>query len=96
MIKHVAMFKLREKSPENIKRALAEIESLREGIDGLRSLEVGADFAGTPMSYDIVGIVCFDDRVGLDAYLKHPRHRAVAAVMRELSVGVAIADYESS
>jgi hypothetical protein len=96
MIKHVAMFKLRDKSPENIERALSAIESLRGEIDVLRSLEVGADFAGTTMSYDIIGIVCFDDRVGLDAYLKHPRHRAVAAVMRELSTGVAIVDYESS
>jgi hypothetical protein len=96
MIKHVAMFKLRDKSPENMKRALTAIESLREGIDGLRSLEVGADFAGTGVSYDVIGIVCFNDRDGLDAYLKHPQHRAVAALMRELSVGVAIVDYESS
>jgi hypothetical protein len=95
MITHVVMFRLHAASPENIDRARASIESLRMGIDGLRSLEVGVDFARTPLSYDLVATARFDDRASLEAYSKHPRHRAVLTVLRELSREVAVVDYES-
>ena len=95
MIKHVTMFKLRTRSEELLESAHASIASLGEGIDEVRSLEIGIDFAQTSLSYDIVATVYFDDRADLEAYSKHPRHRAVAATMRELSEAVAIVDFEA-
>ncbi|MFT3926899.1 MAG: Dabb family protein [Myxococcales bacterium] len=94
MIKHVVMFKLHARSPENLERAVAAIGSLRKDIESIRALEIGADFAATSFSYDIVATVCFDDRSALEAYEKHPAHRVVLGVMRELSRAVAIVDYE--
>lgn len=95
MLKHVVMFKLHNRSDAQRASLVAAIESLREGIDVVRSLEVGVDCLSTALSYDVIATVTVDDRAALEIYSKHPKHRAVLAVVRELSLAVAIVDYET-
>lgn len=94
-IKHVVLFKLRDRTTDNVARAVAAIESLRIGVEQVESLEVGVDFAGSRFSFDLAATVTFADRAALDAYSSHPRHREVLAVMRELSQDFAIVDFDT-
>ena len=95
-IKHVVLFKLRDRTSDNLARAVAAIESLRDGVEQVESLEVGVDFAGSRFSFDLAATVTFRDRAALDAYANHPRHREVLALMRELSQDFAIVDFDTS
>ena len=54
MVKHIVMFKLKEKSPENMEHAVSTLRGLDEEIETLRFLEVGVDFNKSERSYDIV------------------------------------------
>ena len=44
MVKHIVMFKLKEKSPENLEHAVSTLRGLDGKIETLRFLEVGVDF----------------------------------------------------
>jgi hypothetical protein len=96
MVKHVAMFKLRARSPENIAQLVTAIASLREGIPAVRQLEVGADFGGTDLSYDVVATVSVDDREALEAFSRHPRHREVLQRVRSATQAVTVVDFETA
>ena len=65
MIKHVVMFKLAQKTPENMKRAMQSLKSLEGNIETLKTIEIGSDFLESERSYDIVLITQFDNPEGL-------------------------------
>ena len=94
MVRHIFLFKLKADAQQGRQRAVEAIESLRS-IEAAQSLEVGTDFAGTPLSYDIAAIISFADRDALAAYEADPRHREVVGLMRELSESAAVVDYDS-
>ena len=68
MVKHIVMFKLKEKIPENMEHAVSTLRGLDGGIETLRFLEVGVDFKKSERSYDIVLTTHFDHQEGLAAY----------------------------
>ena len=47
MVKHIVMFKLTEKTPENMDRATNSLRSLEGTIETLKSIEIGTDFLGS-------------------------------------------------
>ena len=66
MIRHIVLFRLKDKSPENL-RATAELfYSLRGKVPGLISVETGVDFYRTERSYDIALVCTFTDRAALE------------------------------
>ena len=93
MVKHIVMFKLKEKSPENMEHAVSTLRGLDEEIETLRFLEVGVDFKKSERSYDIVLTTHFDDQQGLSAYTGHPSHLPVIETMRELCSSSIVVDY---
>jgi len=93
MVKHIVMFKLKEKSPENMEHAVSTLRVLDGKIETLRFLEVGVDFKESERSYDIVLTTHFDDQDGLTAYAVHPRHLPVIDTMRELCSSSVVVDY---
>ena len=95
MIDHVFLFSLSRRDDDIFRSACAEIESLRT-LPMVRRLEIGVDFARTPLSYDAAVTVCFDDRASLAAYEKDPKHREVVSALRAICDKVAIVDYETS
>ena len=62
MIKHIVMFKLSEKTTENMERAVDSLRSLEGKIETLQSIEIGTDFLESERSYDIVLTAHFKDR----------------------------------
>ena len=94
MIKHIVMFRLHDKTQENIERALNSLKSLEGAIESLRFIEVGLDFKKSERSYDIVLTTHFDDKEGLRLYANHPNHLPVLQTMRELSASSIVVDYE--
>ncbi|MBC8283689.1 MAG: Dabb family protein [Nitrospinae bacterium] len=94
MIKHVVMFKLSEKTPENMERAVQSLKSLEGKIETLNAIEIGTDFLESERSYDIVLTAHFDDREGLNIYAQHENHLPVVKIMRSLCASSVVVDYE--
>ncbi len=95
MLTHIVLYKLKDRSPENIALARARLESLFRGIETLRAIEVGADVIRSGRSYDLALITRFDDMAGYQVYQDHPVHLPVLAHMREASESVVAVDFES-
>ncbi|MBT5551733.1 MAG: Dabb family protein [Nitrospina sp.] len=95
MVKHIVMFKLAEKTPENLDQALKALNSLRGNIETLNFIEIGTDFLSSERSYDIVLTAFFDDREGLKTYAGHENHLPVVKIMRSLCSSSVVVDYET-
>lgn len=98
MIRHVVMWKLRERDPET-KRVQADelkarLEALNGRIPGLLHLEVGVDFVQSDTSYDVVLVSELENREALDLYQQHPEHQAVVPLVRELAASRVAVDYD--
>ena len=94
MIKHIAMFKLTEKTTENMELAVDSLKSLECKIKTLQSIEIGTDFLESERSYDIVLTAYFKDRDGLKIYANHENHLPVVKIMRSLCSSSVVVDYE--
>ena len=94
MVKHIVMFKLKNKSPETTDQLVAALKGLEGPIETLKSIEVGVDFKGSERSFDVVLTTGFDDRDGLTAYAVHPHHQPVLGLAGELCSEVKVVDYD--
>ena len=94
MVKHIVMFKLSEKIPENMERAVNSLRSLEGNIEVLKSIEIGTDFLESDRSYDIVLTAEFESREGLKIYGGHKNHLPVVKIMRSLCLNTAVVDYD--
>ena len=52
MVKHIVMFKLKGKSPENLDLALSTLRGLEGRIETLRMIDVGLDFNKSERAYE--------------------------------------------
>ena len=93
MVKHIVMFKLKEKNAENMEAAFSALRSLDGKIESLKFIEVGVDFKESERSYDLVLTTHFDDKEGLSAYASHPTHLPVIETMRNLCSNSIVVDY---
>lgn len=96
MVKHIVMFKLKDKTQENLDKLADALEGMEGHIETLRFLEVGRDFKGSERSYDLVLTTHFDDREGLQTYSAHEVHQPVLKLARELCSSTIVVDYETS
>ena len=95
MIKHIVMFKLKDRNKKNIEKIVNALKTLEGNIDVLRSVEIGVNFTESERSYDIVLTTEFDDRNALNAYGTHPNHLPVVETVRSLCSGSVVVDYET-
>ncbi len=95
MIKHIVMFKLKNKTEENLKEAAAALKGMQEKIETLKFIEVGTDITHSERSCDIVLTTHFNDQEGLITYSAHPCHQPVLKTMRSLCSAIMAVDYES-
>ena len=96
MVKHIVMFKLAEKTTENMERAVSSLRSLEGKIETLQSIEIGTDFLESERSYDIALTAHFKDRDGLNIYASHENHLPVVKIMRSLCSTSVVVDYETN
>ena len=94
MIKHIVMFKLKEKSPENLKALSSALNGMNGKIETLNFLEVGEDFKGSDRSFDLVLTTHFENRQGLENYAGHEVHQPVIELARSLCSQTVVVDYE--
>lgn len=94
MLTHVVLFKLKERTLENVAAAVSQLAGLADKVPTVRSLEVGADVVQSPRSYDVGLVVKFDDRAGLEAYQVHPEHVPVSAYLRERCESIVAVDFK--
>jgi len=94
MIKHIVMFKLKEKTPDNLKALVSALNGMKGQIETLRFLEVGEDFKGSDRSFDLVLTTYFENRQGLETYAKHKVHQPVIQLAKSLCSQTVVVDYE--
>ena len=94
MVKHIVMFKLTEKTSQNMELATNSLRSLENKIETLKSIEIGTDFLKSDRSYDIVLTAHFDNQEGLKTYSSHENHLPVVKIMRSLCSSSVVVDYE--
>ena len=91
MIRHIVLFRLKDKSPENLKATAELFYTLRGKVPGLVSVETGVDFYRT----DDIALVCtFTDRAALEGYQTHPAHLPIRKHMHEIRESSVACDYE--
>lgn len=93
MIKHIVMFKLKEKTPENVGQLEDALNGMAGRIDVLKFLEVGRDFKGSERSCDLVLISHFDSKEDLQTYADHEVHQPVLKLARSLCSDIHAVDY---
>lgn len=94
MVKHIVMFKLNEKSPDNLKALASALNGMKGQIETLKFLEVGEDFKGSNRSFDLVLTTHFENQQGLETYATHKVHQPVIQLARSLCSQTVVVDYE--
>ena len=94
MVKHIVMFKLTEKTAQNMELATDSLRSLENQIETLKFIEIGTDFLESDRSYDIVLTAHFENQEGLKTYSSHEIHLPVVKIMRSLCSSSVVVDYE--
>lgn len=94
MVKHIVMFKLKEKSTGNLKTLASALNGMKGQIETLKFLEVGEDFKGSDRSFDLVLTAHFENRLGLETYSGHEVHQPVIKLARSLCSQTVVVDYE--
>ena len=94
MVKHIVMFKLKNKTRKNMDVAVLALEGMKGKIETLKYIEVGKDITQSERSCDIVLTTHFDNREGLKKYSGHPLHKPVIETMRDLCAVIMAVDYE--
>lgn len=94
MIKHIVLFKLKDRSAETAERTAEVLRGLEGKVETLVSIEVGTDVLHSERSFDIALTATFRDMDGLQAYQVHPEHKKVIAYMNEVRESSVSVDYE--
>jgi hypothetical protein len=103
MIVHLVLFTPRETLTDQehetfraaLDRALSGIPSIRRSQVG-RRVKLGTQYdARAPLDFSYVGLLEFDDRQDLLAYLAHPAHEDLGRLFYETSANALACDFET-
>ena len=99
MIKHIVMWKLKERALENTKEKNAimlkiELESLIHKIKEIKHIEVGLNFSNRENAYDACLYTEFLNKEDLNSYAVNPDHLKVKEFITKISSDSNIIDYE--
>lgn len=100
MVTHIVIWKLHAQADgrtraENARVAKTKLEALAGRIDGLVSIHVGVDFSCTDASGDLVLVSTHTSREALDIYQDHPEHVALKTLMKAITCGRQVVDFEA-
>jgi hypothetical protein len=96
MINHVVVFKLKDRTPDNIEKTRAVLAALGGKVPFLRHFEVGVDVLRAERSYDLALLAKFDSLADLQAYQDHPAHQEVVKYMLTVRESTITVDYEET
>jgi hypothetical protein len=104
VIAHIVLFDVKEGLTTERLRLFARMFSLHAKlIPGIRRVTVGRSMPDGPVYYPSIGVSTyqlaavleFDDKQGLDGYLKHPLHVELGRSLWEVSERAAVVDIET-
>ena len=96
MLAHVVMFKLKDRSADNIAKTRDVLLGMKDNIPQLRAIEVGTNIVESDRAYDLVLVTKFDSLDAMQSYQVHPYHENVVRVhMRNVANNTASVDYET-
>lgn len=86
MIRHIVMWKLKEHAEgatraENLLKAKALLESVKDCVPGIVGFEVGVAAPGMESNFDLMLNSTFENEAAAHAYHVHPRHVAIKPFM---------------
>jgi hypothetical protein len=94
MLTHVVLFKLKDRSPENIAATRDRIAAIDGHIPQLRSIQVGVNVVTSDRAYDIALVETFDSVEDMKAYQVNPVHvELLKDVLPRFEASAAV-DYE--
>lgn len=91
---HVVLFKLMDRSPENVAKTAEVMRGMDGKISELRAIEVGINVVASPRAYDLALITRFDSLADMRAYQAHPIHQGVLAHINTVMESAAAVDFE--
>ena len=94
MIRHIVVFKIKDEYKDEIPQLVKNFYGMKGKIEGMVSLEAGADFLHSERSYDVALITEFVSREALEAYQTHPVHLPVKKRMGEVRISSVACDYD--
>jgi hypothetical protein len=77
MLTHIVLFKLKDRSPENIARTRDRMLQIAGQIPALGSMTVGVNVIESPAAYDLALVETFESVDALHEYQAHPVHQAL-------------------
>lgn len=77
MVKHIVLYRLKDRTEENAEKLRDKFLSMRGKIDVLYSIESGIDVLKTDRSYDVALICQFKTLKDYAIYRDHPVHLPV-------------------
>ena len=96
-VKHIVLVKFKpDATPAKIAELFEKLHGLRSQIPGICDLSSGPNSSpeGLDQGYTHAFVLTFDNAAARDAYLPHPSHQAVVALIVPLLESVAVVDYE--
>ena len=98
MLKHIVLFKLKEKAEgaskeQNAKKIKRDLEALAGKISQIRRIEVGINCIPGDAAYDVAIYAEFADEKDLAIYSKHPEHVKVAEFLGKVRESRVAVDY---
>lgn len=95
MVDHLVFFAVREDASQSeVEDLLSSLRALKDEVPSTVDLAAGEDFSGRSGGYTHALFVRFEDRAGLQEYLKHPAHLAVVEKLDATTTGRIVVDYE--
>ena len=93
MIKHIVMWKFKEKEEENMKKFLEGLNSLKTIIPEIKYMETGINI-NPKNEYNAILISEFETMEDLEKYKNHPEHIKVSNLCKAIRIDRQAIDYE--
>ena len=94
MLTHIVLFKLHERTTENIQEFHDTLQSMQGKIPQIKNMEVGINIVESARAYDVALVQRFDSLAAMQEYQTHPVHQAILPYLRESASNVAV-DFET-
>ena len=74
MVKHIVMYRLKDRTQENANALRDKFLSMKGKIDVLKDIDAGVDVLRSPRSFDVVLTCLFDSMQDMEIYQNHAVH----------------------
>ena len=94
MVKHIVMYRLKERTADNALALKDKFLSMKGKIDVLKDIDAGVDTLKSPRSFDVVLVCTFESMADLEIYKNHEAHIPVMKYVQSVVEVSHSVDYE--